>query len=192
MVQKALPSTIATRFIVLSVYGFWLVFVPYATRAVFCSMDETLNVQLPPWFVISNSALKGNSLKKILTYYWNLIKLYSTQNRCGHVCVPYTVLLAVSLRLLSWDSLPITAYVPPNWSIKWKDFGSRQVCCRATIKQCPICDTLVPYAMVRLCSLYTEQSINYFGQKLTSFFKFYKFQPLKFFFWDFSLSANSV
>ena len=42
----------------------------------------------------------------------------------------------------------------------------------------------VPYAMVRLCSLYTEQSINYFGQKLTSFFKFYKFQPLNFFFFE--------
>ena len=30
-------------------------------------MDEILDVRLPPWFVISNSALKGNSLKKILT-----------------------------------------------------------------------------------------------------------------------------
>ena len=42
----------------------------------------------------------------------------------------------------------------------------------------------VPYAMVHLRSLYTEQSINYFGQKLTSFFKFYKFQPLNFFFFE--------
>ena len=31
-------------------------------------MDETLYVQLPPWFAISNSTLKGNHLKKILTF----------------------------------------------------------------------------------------------------------------------------
>ena len=31
-------------------------------------MYETLDVQFPPWFAISNSALKGNSLKKILTF----------------------------------------------------------------------------------------------------------------------------
>ena len=31
-------------------------------------MDETLDVQLPPWFAISNSALKGNSLKIILSF----------------------------------------------------------------------------------------------------------------------------
>ena len=30
-------------------------------------MDETLNVQLQSLFPIGNSALKGNSLKKILT-----------------------------------------------------------------------------------------------------------------------------
>ena len=28
-------------------------------------MDETLDVRLPPWFAISNSSQKGNSLKKI-------------------------------------------------------------------------------------------------------------------------------
>ena len=31
-------------------------------------MDETLDVQLLPWVTISNSALKGNNLKKILTF----------------------------------------------------------------------------------------------------------------------------
>ena len=31
-------------------------------------MDETLDVRLPPWFAISNSSQKGNSLKKILTF----------------------------------------------------------------------------------------------------------------------------
>ena len=50
----------------------------------------------------------------------------------------------------------------------------------------------VPYALVCLWSLYTEKSINYFGQKWTFFFKLNKFQPLKLFFRDFSLSANSV
>ena len=52
-------------------------------------MDETVDVQLPSWFAISNSALKGDSLRKILTL--NLTKLCSTQNECGHMCVPYTM-----------------------------------------------------------------------------------------------------
>ena len=43
-------------------FWFWLVFVLCATWAVFFSMDKTLDVMLPPWVVISNSALKGNSL----------------------------------------------------------------------------------------------------------------------------------
>ena len=34
-----------------------------------------------------------------------------------------------------------------------------------------------------LCSLYTEQSINYFGQQ-RAFFQIYMFQPLKCFFLD--------
>ena len=49
-------------------FWFWLVSAPYATWVVFRSMDETLNVRLPPWFVISNSTLKGNGLKKILSF----------------------------------------------------------------------------------------------------------------------------
>ena len=40
----------------------------------------------------------------------------------------------------------------------------------------------VPYATVCLWYLYAEQSISYFGQKLTFFFKFNKFQALKLFF----------
>ena len=113
-------------------FWFSLVFVPYATWSVFCSMGETLDVRLRPSFTISNSPLKENHLKKNPNFYWNLIKLYSTQNECGHVCVPYvTTWLPVSLwrRVLPSDSLPIIAYVPPNWSIKWKNFGSKQVCC---------------------------------------------------------------
>ena len=47
-----------------------------------------------------------------------------------------------------------------------------------------------PYATLCLCSFYTEQSINYIGQKLTSFFKFSKFQSLKLFFRDFTYQKN--
>ena len=43
-------------------------FSPICNMTVFCSMDETLDVWLAPWFAISNSALKGSSLKKILTF----------------------------------------------------------------------------------------------------------------------------
>ena len=69
-------------------FWFWLVFVPYPTRTVFCSMGETLDVQLPHLFAISNSALKGNSLKKIQTFIENL-NFYSTQNGCVcSVCNP--------------------------------------------------------------------------------------------------------
>ena len=49
-------------------FWFWLVFVLYAVWAVFCSMDEILDVWLPPWFAISSSTLKGDSLKKISTF----------------------------------------------------------------------------------------------------------------------------
>ena len=85
-----------------------VLFVPYATWVVFSSMDETFDVQLSPWFAISNSALKGNSQKKNSNFYWNLIKLYSTQNGRGHVCVPYATWLPVSLwrKVLSWDICP--------------------------------------------------------------------------------------
>ena len=39
----------------------------------------------------------------------------------------------------------------------------------------------VSCATVCLCSLYNEQSIDYFGQKMTFFIKFNKFKPLKLF-----------
>ena len=60
--------------------------------------------------------------KKKSNFYWNLRKLYSIQNGCDHVYVPYTTWLSLNLwrRVLSWDSLPIISYVPPSWSIKWK------------------------------------------------------------------------
>ena len=49
-------------------FWFSLIFVPYTTRAVFYSMGETLDICFPVWFAISNSALKSNSLKNILTF----------------------------------------------------------------------------------------------------------------------------
>ena len=103
-------------------FWFWLVFGPYAAWAVFCGMDETLDVRLPSLFAITNSERQQSD--KNTNFYWNLIKLYSTQNGYGHVCVPYATWLLVSLwrRDLSWDSLPIIAYAPPNWSIKWNIF----------------------------------------------------------------------
>ena len=70
---------------------------------IFCSMDETLDIRLPLWFAISNSALKSNSLKKNSHFYWNL--------KMGVVmCVSHTqTWLPVSLwrRVLSWDCHPL-------------------------------------------------------------------------------------
>ena len=51
-------------------FWFWLVIVPYMTRAVFCSMDETLDVHLLPWFAISNSTMNGNSLRTLFNSKW--------------------------------------------------------------------------------------------------------------------------
>ena len=45
-------------------------FCPIRNRAALCIMDETLDVQLPPWFAISNSTLKSNSLKKKINSKW--------------------------------------------------------------------------------------------------------------------------
>ena len=53
-------------------FWLWLIFVPYATRAVLYSMGETLDICLPVWFPISNSALKSNSLKLLLN--WTFIE----------------------------------------------------------------------------------------------------------------------
>ena len=39
-------------------------FCPIHNKSSFLSIDETLDVWLPPWFATSNSALKSNSLKK--------------------------------------------------------------------------------------------------------------------------------
>ena len=46
--------------------------------------------------------------------------------------------------------------------------------------------------MASLCSVYTEESLIKFSQKLAFFFKFDKIQPLILFLLDFSLSANLV
>ena len=86
-------------------------------------MDVTLDAWLPPWFAISNSALKGNSLKKFKLLL-KLIILYSTQNGCGLVCVPCAMWLPVSLwrRVLSWDSLPTISLSPSQLMYQIKKF----------------------------------------------------------------------
>ena len=114
-------------------------------------------------------------------FYWNLKKLDVV------MCVPHTQtwLLVRLWRVLPRDSIYITAYVPPIWTIKWNIFGSRQVFYISNYQLVSRTQQFVPYPTVCLWSLYTEQSINYFGQKLTFFFKFNKFQPLKFLFPDF-------
>ena len=98
------------------------------------------------------------------------------------MCVPYAMCLPVSLwrRMLSWDSFLVIAYVSNKkiWlttSVLYEQLLSSVP--YATL--CPICNSV-------FISLYTEQSINYFVQKLTFFFKFNKFQPQKLFFRDFS------
>ena len=111
-------------------FWFWLIFVPYGTRAVFCSMDITSDIRLyHAGWLLAIVHWKATVWKNS-NFYWNLIKFYSTQNGCGDVCVPYTNWLPISLwrRVLSRDSLPITTCIPLNWSIKWKIFGSRQKC----------------------------------------------------------------
>ena len=134
-------------------------------------MDETLDVRLPPWFAISNSALKSNSLKN---FYWNLIKLYLTQNGCGNVCVPYTSWPPIWRRLLSRDSLPIMTNVLYEQLLSSVPY--------ATL--CPICNGIF--------MIFVYWTIHQLCQKLTFFFKFNKFQPLKLFFRDFTLSASLV
>ena len=141
-------------------------------------MDETLDVWLPPWFAISSSALRGSNLKKILTFIDILIKTYSTQNGCGQVCASYVTWLPVSLwkRVLSRDSFLHYSICPTNWSIKLKTFWLKG----------PIHNFLsyTQWYVYVLCML-NNISIT-FGHKLN------KFQPLKLFFRNFSLSANLV
>ena len=99
---------------------------------------------------------------KNYNFYWNLKKLYSTKNGCGYVCVPYATWLPVGLwrKVLSRDSLPIIAYIPLNWSIKQKSFGSRQECCMSNYLVVSHMQLFVPYVLVCLWYLYTEQSMN--------------------------------
>ena len=146
-------------------------------------MDEALDVRLPPWFAINNSALKRNSLKKILTII-EIIKLYSAQNGCGHV------------RMCPIHS-PIHRICPSPLKCQTK-FGSNQVLYELLLSSVPF--TFVPYAT--LCSIRNSMFMFfiyilnnptiYFGHKLTFFLKFNKFQSLKLFFRDFSSSANLV
>ena len=68
-----------------------------------------------------------------------------TQNGCGHVYVPYTTWLPVSLgrRVLSWDSLPIITCPPPPPEISnEKMLAQGKYFVWAIINQCAICNTL--------------------------------------------------
>ena len=67
-------------------FFFWQNFVPYATWAVFCSMVESLDIQLLPLFVITSSAVKGNSLKKILTFIEILYNLFISKWIWSYMC----------------------------------------------------------------------------------------------------------
>ena len=49
-------------------------------------MDETLDVWLPPWFAISNSALQGNSLKKIELLLKSYKNLFNSKWMWACVC----------------------------------------------------------------------------------------------------------
>ena len=59
-----------------------------------------------------------------------------------------------------------------------KKIGSRLMCCMSNYSVVSHTQHFVPYAMICLCSLYTEQFINYVVQKLTFFFIFNEFQPI--------------
>ena len=119
---------------------------------------------------------KATVWKKISNFYWDLIKLYSTQNGFGHVCVPYAVWLLVSFwwRVLSRDSLSIIAYVSPKWIIKWKIFGSRQVyeqllssVLYATL--CPICKGMGMIFVYWTTHQLLWWKIDFFSSSLISF-----------------------
>ena len=111
-------------------------------------MDEALDVRLPPWFAINNSALKGNSLKKILTII-EIIKLYSAQNGCGHVrmCPIHSVTacwLMVESAIMELPSRYRICPSPLKYQIK---FGSNQVLYELLLSSVPF-TTLVPYATI--------------------------------------------
>ena len=93
------------------------------------------------------------------------IKLYSTQNGYGHVCVPYTTWLeAHEGECYHWTS-SCYSNVSLNWSIKYQNFGSRQVCCMSNCEIVSHTQHFVSYTMVCLCFC-----VLLYSQKLTFFF----------------------
>ena len=140
-------------------------------------MDETSDVWLPPWF------------------YWSFIKIFWTQNGCGHVCVPYTLWLLVSLlkRVLSWVFLPITYsifhsqlkyQIRKTWlktSVLYKQLLSSAP--YATL--CPIQNAIFMFFVYWTIHQLIRSKINFFLQT-------YKASVSKTIFRDFILSANLV
>ena len=87
-------------------FWFWLIFVPRAARAVFCSMDETLDIHLPPWFTISNNALKSNSLKKVLTFIEIYKTLFNSKWMRSCVCPIWNVTACMLMEESAIERLP--------------------------------------------------------------------------------------
>ena len=63
-------------------------------------------------------------LEKNSNFYWNLLKLYSTQNWCVHVFVPYTIWLPVSWwrRVISRESPSHYSICPSQLKYQMKNF----------------------------------------------------------------------
>ena len=68
-------------------------------------MDETLNIWLPPWFAISNSALKSNSLKlQLLLKFYKI--LFSSKCIWLRVCSMHNVTACKLMEVSAVKELP--------------------------------------------------------------------------------------
>ena len=94
-------------------------------------------------------------------FYWNFVTLYSTQNGCGLVCVPYVV----ACKLMEESAI---IGLPSYYSICPSQFmyQIKKFWLKASVLYEQLLSS-VPYATICLRSLNTEQSINYFVPKLT-------------------------
>ena len=102
-------------------FWFWQDFVPYTTR--FWKSGYHLGV---PLAIVS---WKITVWKKLLLLLKSYKTLFKSKWMWSCVCLIHNMTVKLWRRVLSRDSLPIIAYVPPNWSIKLKCFSSRQICC---------------------------------------------------------------
>ena len=122
-------------------FWFQLIFVPYTTT-VFCNMDQT--IQLPPWFVIRNSVMKSNSLKKILTFIEiseNFIQLKMDVVMCvSHM--QHDCLQAYGAECYRGTFFPLQHMALPIELSDKKYLAQGKRVISASIKQCPIHNTL--------------------------------------------------